>query len=65
MLSCMKPGIKILSETIVSGAEVFTTSCITVTHTCHLKNGYVLYENRTETFVVGDREKIAGLRYGF
>ena len=64
MSTCMKPGIKILSETIGSGAEVFTTSCITATHSCYLNEGDVLYENRTETFVVGDREKIAGLRYG-
>ena len=37
---------------------------ITATHSCYLSKGDVVYENRTETFVVGDREKVAGFRYG-
>jgi FKBP-type peptidyl-prolyl cis-trans isomerase len=59
-----KRGIKILSETVGSGPELKKGDRVRVKCDIQLSRGEYLAKDQEDAWVVGDREMIAGFRYG-
>ena len=59
-----KRGIKIISEEIGSGAELKRGDCVRVKYDIQLNQGDYLAKDQETIFKVGDRNQIAGFRYG-
>jgi FKBP-type peptidyl-prolyl cis-trans isomerase len=60
----VKPGINIIEDVPGEAPLIDKKDTISITHSCRLTQGEVIYEDRSERFLVGDRDMIAGLRYG-
>jgi FKBP-type peptidyl-prolyl cis-trans isomerase len=59
-----KPGIKIVSETPGSGPELKKGDRVQLRYDCQLNRGDYLARDREEIWIIGDREAVAGFRYG-
>ena len=59
-----KSGVKIISEEIGSGAELKKGDRVRVLYDIQLNKGDYLAKGQESVFVIGDREMIAGFRYG-
>jgi FKBP-type peptidyl-prolyl cis-trans isomerase len=59
-----KSGIKILSETPGAGPELKKGDRVRLRYDIQLNHGDFLARDREEVWTVGDREAIAGFRYG-
>ena len=59
-----RPGIKILAETPGTGAEIKKGDRVRVRYDIQLSRGDYLARDEELTFKVGDRELVAGFRYG-
>lgn len=59
-----KRGIKILSETPGLGPELKKGDRVRLQYDLQLNRGDFLAKDREETGIIGDRDAIAGLRYG-
>ena len=59
-----KSGIKIISDTPGTGVEIRKGDKIRVRYDIQLSRGDYLAKDQEATFTVGDRESIAGFRYG-
>lgn len=59
-----KSGIKIVSETVGSGPELKKGDRVRLRYDVQLNRGDFIARNRDEVWTVGDREAIAGFRYG-
>ena len=59
-----KSGIKVVSETPGTGAEIKKGDRVRVTYDVQLNRGDYLAQDQETTFTVGDRELVAGFRYG-
>ena len=60
----MRSGIKIISETPGEGGEIKKGDRLLVRYDIHLSKGDVVVEDGEMTYTVGDRNAIAGFRYG-
>ncbi len=59
-----KPGIKIIEETVGSGAIVGKSDRVRILYDMQLSQGDFLVRDRWDTIALDDRQIIAGLRYG-
>ena len=59
-----KPGIKILDDSEGSGPPLTVGSRVLVRYDIHLNRGDCIMQDAESTVTIGDREYIAGLRYG-
>lgn len=59
-----KPGIKILDESIGDGPLLSKGLRVCIRYDIHLNRGECVRSEAESTVVIGDREYIAGLRYG-
>ncbi len=59
-----KSGIKVVSETPGSGPELKKGDRVRLTYDCQLNRGDYLARDREEIWTIGDREAVAGFRYG-
>jgi FKBP-type peptidyl-prolyl cis-trans isomerase len=59
-----KKGIKLITETIGAGPEVKKGDLVSVRYDITLNRGDVLAKDQETTFKIGDRELVAGFRYG-
>ncbi len=59
-----KSGIKIMSETLGTGAVVAKSDRVRVLYDIRLSGGDVLVQDEWRTLALNDREVIAGFRYG-
>jgi FKBP-type peptidyl-prolyl cis-trans isomerase len=59
-----KSGIKILSDTPGAGAEIKKGDRVRVSYDIQLNRGDYLAKDQETIFTVGDREQVAGFRYG-
>ncbi|MBB6050130.1 FKBP-type peptidyl-prolyl cis-trans isomerase [Armatimonas rosea] len=59
-----KSGIKILSETIGSGPELKRGDCVRLRYDIQLCRGDFLVQDQEAMYTVGDRDFVAGFRYG-
>ena len=60
----MRSGIKIISETRGDGDEIKNGDRLLIRYDIHLSKGDVVVEDREMTYTVGDRNAVAGFRYG-
>jgi FKBP-type peptidyl-prolyl cis-trans isomerase len=60
----MRSGIKIISETRGEGGEIKKGDRLSIRYDIHLSKGDVVSEDEEMTYTVGDRNVIAGFRYG-
>jgi FKBP-type peptidyl-prolyl cis-trans isomerase len=59
-----KSGIKIVAETLGDGPELKKGDRVRLRYDIQLNRGDFLARDRDEVWTVGDREVVAGLRYG-
>jgi len=59
-----KSGIKIISDTAGTGAEIKKGDTVRVRYDIQLNCGDYLAQDQETVFTVGDRELVAGFRYG-
>jgi FKBP-type peptidyl-prolyl cis-trans isomerase len=59
-----KSGIKIIADAPGTGAEIKKGDRIRVKYDLQLNRGEYLAKDQETTFTVGDRETVAGFRYG-
>jgi FKBP-type peptidyl-prolyl cis-trans isomerase len=59
-----KSGIKIVSDTPGTGAEIKKGDRVRIRYDVQLNRGDFLARDQETTFTVGDREQVAGFRYG-
>lgn len=59
-----KSGIKILAETAGTGPELKTGDRVRLRYDIQLNRGDFLARDRDEVWTVGDRDAVAGFRYG-
>jgi FKBP-type peptidyl-prolyl cis-trans isomerase len=59
-----KRGIKIISEKIGTGSELKKGDRVSAKYDIQLNQGDYLARDQESVFVIGDREKVAGFRYG-
>ena len=59
-----KHGIKIISEEAGSGSELKKSDRVRAKYDIQLNKGDYLARNQESLFVIGDREMVAGFRYG-
>ncbi len=59
-----KSGIKIVSDTPGTGAEIKKGDRLRVRYDVQLNRGDYLAKDQETMFTVGDREQVAGFRYG-
>ena len=59
-----KSGIKIISDTPGTGAEIKKGDKVLVRYDCQLNRGDYLARDKEFTFTFGDRNQVAGFRYG-
>jgi len=59
-----RPGIKILSETPGTGPELQKGDRVRFTFDIRLNRGDVVFEDQVAEWTVGDRNIVAGFRYG-
>lgn len=60
----LKSGIKILAETSGTGPELKKGDRVRLRYDIQLNRGDFLARDRDEIWTVGDREAVAGFRYG-
>jgi FKBP-type peptidyl-prolyl cis-trans isomerase len=59
-----KPGIKILEECVGSGPPLEAGNRVLIRYDIHLNRGDCIMQDAESMVTIGDREYIAGLRYG-
>jgi FKBP-type peptidyl-prolyl cis-trans isomerase len=59
-----KSGIKIIEETLGTGPELKKGDRVRLRYDCQLNRGDFIARDRDEIWTVGDREVVAGFRYG-
>ena len=59
-----KSGIKILSETLGSGPELKAGDRVRLRYDIQLSRGDFLRQDQEEVYTVGNRDSVAGFRYG-
>jgi hypothetical protein len=59
-----RSGIKIVAETVGSGPELKQGDRVRIRYDIRLNRGEILATDQEMIYVVGDRDLIAGFRYG-
>ncbi len=59
-----KKGIKLIADTPGTGPELKMGDTVSVRYDITLNRGDVLAKDQETTFKIGDRESVAGFRYG-
>jgi FKBP-type peptidyl-prolyl cis-trans isomerase len=59
-----KRGIKIIAETVGTGQELKKGDRVRLRYDCQLNHGDFIAKDRDEIWTVGDRNAVAGFRYG-
>jgi FKBP-type peptidyl-prolyl cis-trans isomerase len=59
-----KSGIKIIAETVGTGPELKKGDRVRLRYDCQLNRGDFIARDRDEVWTIGDREVVAGFRYG-
>jgi FKBP-type peptidyl-prolyl cis-trans isomerase len=59
-----KRGIKIIAETVGTGQELKKGDRVQLRYDCQLNGGDFIARDRDEIWTIGDREAVAGFRYG-
>ena len=59
-----KSGIKIVADTLGTGAEIKKGDRVRVRYDIQLNRGEFLAKDQEATFTMGDREMVTGFRYG-
>lgn len=59
-----KSGIKIVAETVGTGPKLKKGDTVRLRYDCQLNRGDFIARDRDEIWTIGDRDAVAGFRYG-